>query len=315
MNYKLKDLLDIPRLRELLDSLDEIHSFPSAILDTDGTILTATSWQDICTKFHRVNPATNIKCLESDRHIETKLGERMPHVVYRCPMGLVDAAMPIVIEGSHLGNVFTGQFFMEPPDETYFINQARQYGFDESDYLAAMRKVPLVTEKKLLKILTFIHSLTQLLTEQGFQYKRQCEAEATLQENEVTILAMKDTLQKQYEELQLDEELLRFQNDELLVTEEMLRVQINEFETSRNLLKESEERFRALHNATFGGIVIHDKGLILECNQGLSDMTGFTCEELIGMDGLKLIAPEWLDVVVRNIEIGYSQIGRASCRE
>ena len=43
MNYTLKDLLDIPRLRKLLDSLDEIHSIPSAILDTDGNILTATA--------------------------------------------------------------------------------------------------------------------------------------------------------------------------------------------------------------------------------------------------------------------------------
>ncbi|MGV9004561.1 PAS domain S-box protein [Flavobacterium sp.] len=54
--------------------------------------------------------------------------------------------------------------------------------------------------------------------------------------------------------------------------------------------QESETRFKALHNASFGGIGIHDKGKILECNQGLSDMTGYSLEELIGMDGLSLIA-------------------------
>lgn len=36
-------------------------------------------------------------------------------------------------------------------------------------------------------------------------------------------------------------------------------------------LRESEARFKALHNASFGGITIHDKGFILECNQGLSE--------------------------------------------
>ena len=66
-------------------------------------------------------------------------------------------------------------------------------------------------------------------------------------------------------------------------------------------LRESEERFRALHNASFGGIAIHDKGLILECNQGLSEMTGYTLEELIGMDGLLLIAPSSRAMVMEKI--------------
>ena len=55
-------------------------------------------------------------------------------------------------------------------------------------------------------------------------------------------------------------------------------------------LKESETRFKALHNASFGGIAIHHYGVILECNQGLSDMTGYEYSELIGMEGLLLIA-------------------------
>lgn len=172
MNYTLKELLDIPRLRDLLDSLDELHSMPSAILDTEGNILTATAWQDICTKFHRVNSDTEKMCIESDRHIEARLGERTPHVIYRCPMGLMDAAMPIVLEGEHLGNVFTGQLFMEAPDEEYFINQARKFGFDEDAYLEALRKVPLFSEDKLHKNLNVIHGLTQMLAEQGLQNKR-----------------------------------------------------------------------------------------------------------------------------------------------
>ncbi|MBU1043403.1 MAG: PAS domain-containing protein [Candidatus Omnitrophica bacterium] len=72
-------------------------------------------------------------------------------------------------------------------------------------------------------------------------------------------------------------------------------------------LAESEERFRALHNASFCGIAIHDKGVILECNQGLSDMTGYSLDELIGRDGLLLIAPEYRERVMNNIRIGYEK--------
>ena len=110
MDYTLKDLLDIPRLRELLDTMDEIHSMPSAIVDTKGEVLTATAWQDICTQFHRINPETAKKCTENDTRIQAEIDKTLPnYVIYRCPMGLVDASMPVIVEEKHLGNVFTGQ--------------------------------------------------------------------------------------------------------------------------------------------------------------------------------------------------------------
>lgn len=72
-------------------------------------------------------------------------------------------------------------------------------------------------------------------------------------------------------------------------------------------LLESEERFKALHNASFGGIVIHDNGIILECNKGLSEITGFAYEELIGMNGLYLISDDTRDKVLQNIKTGYEK--------
>jgi len=76
-------------------------------------------------------------------------------------------------------------------------------------------------------------------------------------------------------------------------------------------LKESEARFRALHNASFGGIAIHDNGMILETNQGLSDMSGFSYDELIGMNGLLLVSDNCRDMVVSNIMSGYGKRYRA----
>ena len=72
-------------------------------------------------------------------------------------------------------------------------------------------------------------------------------------------------------------------------------------------LSESEARFKALHNASFGGIAIHDKGIILDCNQGLSDISGYRVDELIGMNGLELIAAKSRDLVMANILAGYEK--------
>ena len=82
---------------------------------------------------------------------------------------------------------------------------------------------------------------------------------------------------------------------------------ITERKRAELALRESEARFKALHNASFGGIAIHDKGLILECNKGLSEITGYEYRELIGMNGLNLISDDTRDTVVRNIAAGYEK--------
>ena len=72
-------------------------------------------------------------------------------------------------------------------------------------------------------------------------------------------------------------------------------------------LTESEQRFRTLQQASFGGIGVHDKGMIIDCNQGLCDLTGYSREELVGSNGLLLIAPEWRDLVMEKILTGYEK--------
>jgi len=184
--------------------------------------------------------------------------------------------------------------------------------YEQGDDELILRYTEQKQQKKLLLIGIVCAML--LLTTVGVsnQKHRRLSVELTkslkqAQQTEEVLLALKNRLQEQNNALQENKQNLHDKNDELLATEEMLRVQIDEFVTSQKLLKDSEERFRTLHNASFGGIMIHEKGLISDCNQGLSDMTGFTIKELVGMDSLNLIAPDWRALVVKNIEHGVDQ--------
>ena len=134
-----------------------------------ATSLTATAWQDVCTKFHRKHPECEKECIKSDQYILSHLHEANPAVSYRCPHGLTDNATPIIIEGIHYGNFFTGQFFMEPPDLEFFRLQARRYGFDETEYLAAVQKVPVWSRAQLESYLYFIKGLIAIISESGPQ--------------------------------------------------------------------------------------------------------------------------------------------------
>jgi len=82
---------------------------------------------------------------------------------------------------------------------------------------------------------------------------------------------------------------------------------ITERKENLQRLQDSEARFKLLHDASFGGIVIHDQGVVLECNQAICELSGYSREELLGTDGFKLIAPEYRDLVRGNIQSGYEK--------
>ena len=71
-----------------------------------------------------------------------------------------------------------------------------------------------------------------------------------------------------------------------------IAVDISDRKEMEACLRDSEERFRILHDASFTGICIHDNGVILECNNVMAEMSGFSREELIGTNGFQMITPE-----------------------
>ncbi len=183
MKYKLQDLIDMEHFQNLQDRLNEIYSFPSSIIDNKGNILTATAWQDICTQFHRKNKECEKLCIESDQYIKDHIHEANPAVSYRCPHGLVDNATPIIIDGFHYGNFFTGQFFLEEPNIEFFRAQARKYKFDEDAYLEAVKSVPIWTQGQLDSYLFFIKGLITVISESGLKKLKEIENRKLIEAN------------------------------------------------------------------------------------------------------------------------------------
>ncbi len=180
---KFVGLVDIGALRGLCESFTELTGAVTAILDLEGTILVATGWQRICTQFHRVNPQTASRCHQSDTVLAGRLRGGETYNVYRCRNGLVDVAVPIYVCGEHVANLFTGQFFFEPPDLADFRRQAEEFGFDERAYLAALAETPIFTEQRVRSMMDFLIRLAQIIGETGLARLRLQEADQELRQH------------------------------------------------------------------------------------------------------------------------------------
>ncbi|MGO9691400.1 MAG: PAS domain S-box protein [Syntrophobacteraceae bacterium] len=75
-----------------------------------------------------------------------------------------------------------------------------------------------------------------------------------------------------------------------VVRSQALIEDITERKRAEAALRESEERFRSLSNASLEGIMIHDRGVILDANVAFARLFGYEQpEELIGKNGIELL--------------------------
>lgn len=61
----------------------------------------------------------------------------------------MDFSSDIVVNGEKVGSIIGGQVLPGEPDEEKFINIARELKVDEKAYIAALKKVPVRTEKQI----------------------------------------------------------------------------------------------------------------------------------------------------------------------
>ncbi len=70
----------------------------------------------------------------------------------------------------HVGNIFSGQFFFddEPLDYELFRSQAKKYGFNEEEYIAALEKVPRLSREAVDTGIAFFMKLANMLSQLSY---------------------------------------------------------------------------------------------------------------------------------------------------
>ena len=164
-DLNLADIIDDQALQPMMEKFYGLTKIGGAIVDVSGKVLASVGWQDICAKFHRAHPETLKNCIESDTVLSSGVlaGNFKP---YHCKNNMWDMVTPIEVGGRHMGNIFIGQFFYEgeSPDHEQFRIQARRYGFDEAEYLAALERVPFWSRETIDTAMAFYAEIAGLIS-------------------------------------------------------------------------------------------------------------------------------------------------------
>ncbi len=211
----LGNLFDLKKFQSVMESFSKATGLVTAVLDLEGRVLVATGWQEICTRFHRAHPESAKSCTQSDLYLSSqmKAGE---FAVYKCRNQLWDGLTPLMIEGRHVGNLYTGQFFYDDEniDMGFFSKQAEKYGYDKKAYLNAVAKVPRIGREKAKQTMRFLSEMADYLAQLGLSSLRIAGA---LEEQKKT----EKILRKQEKKYRLlfDEVLSGFALHEIVVDE------------------------------------------------------------------------------------------------
>ncbi len=168
-DLELEDILDYEAIQSLMNDFHRLTNIGVAIIDINGKILVATGWQEICTKYHRMNPETLRNCLYSDLEL-SKGVEPGTFKLYKCANNMWDMVTPLIVGDTHLGNLFLGQFFIQDESLDYelFRRQARMYGFNEDEYIKALDNIPRWSRETIDAVMTFYSKFAEMISDLSF---------------------------------------------------------------------------------------------------------------------------------------------------
>ncbi len=120
-----------------------------------------------------------------------------------------------------------------------------------------------------------------------------------LEANNQQLIAGEQQLKASNQQLETSEQQLRAANQQLVVSNQQLMAGEQQLRAANQQLMASEKRFKKLSNLTFEGIVIHDKGVVIDVNESFQKMFSYTKEELIGKNIIELLIPTEFHAIIK----------------
>lgn len=138
---KISEFMDLKKLQSIQDQFSDATGLAAIATDAEGNYITeGSNFTDFCMKYTRNSVEGNKRCVKCDTECKG---------TYYCHAGLMDFAADIMVNGEKVGAIIGGQVLPEAPDEEKFRAIAKELSINPDDYVAALKKVPIRSEKSI----------------------------------------------------------------------------------------------------------------------------------------------------------------------
>lgn len=147
---KLSDFFDLETLQNIQDDFAKATGFAAIIVDYKGNpLLKYSNFSVFCQKI-RQNPKYLEYCKRSDAHGSLEAARRGSVRYYKCHAGLIDFAVPIIIDGHYLGSIMCGQIRVkDDPDLHEFFPPTKSI-YESEELQKAYKETPLVSYERVV---------------------------------------------------------------------------------------------------------------------------------------------------------------------
>ncbi|MBQ9927023.1 MAG: PocR ligand-binding domain-containing protein [Lachnospiraceae bacterium] len=138
---KISDFMDLKMLQKIQDQFSDATGLAAIATDAEGNYITeGSNFTDFCMKYTRNSIEGARRCVKCDTECKG---------TYFCHAGLMDFAADIIVDGEKVGAIIGGQVLPTEPDENKFREIAKELSINPDDYIAALKKVPVRSEKSI----------------------------------------------------------------------------------------------------------------------------------------------------------------------
>ncbi|MGG5461379.1 sensor histidine kinase [Clostridium sp. B9] len=175
----IRDILDLKSFQKIQDDIAKATEFAIVTVDYMGIPVTEHSRCSEFCKLIRKKKEFSKLCEKCDSRGGLEAAREGSFYIYKCHRGLVDVAVPIIIEGQYLGSVMVGQVLVDN-EENYNLEEVLtntlEYDVKEKEeILEAYNKIPVLSFEKIKSVSEMMSHVSNYIVEEALLKRTQNE--------------------------------------------------------------------------------------------------------------------------------------------
>lgn len=148
---KLEEIIDIEFLQKVQDAFAKATGLAAITVDYRGNPITKYSNFSKFCNIVRKDPNLMAQCFKCDAFGGLEAARIGHFYVYHCHCGLVDFAVPIIVQGQYLGSMLVGQARMDEKDNEkldYIVKESPDWKKNH-ELIKEYEKIPIISYEKI----------------------------------------------------------------------------------------------------------------------------------------------------------------------